>query len=83
MIRPRTAHITRPAPAAMPPIAALARPVWVLSSSEPLSDEKLELDDDRDDVGSEPEPERSAATVVPAPAEESVVGVRLEPTSLK
>ena len=74
------AHITRPAPAAMPPIAAAARPVLVLSS-ESLSEEELELEEDRDDVGAEPE--LSEAKVALAFAKGSVVGARVEPISVR
>ena len=74
------AHITRPAPAAMPPIAAAARPVLVLSSSESSSEEELELEEDADDVGSELE--LSEAKVNLAFAKGSVVGARVDPIAV-
>lgn len=80
MSRPRMVHITRPAPAAIPPIAAAASPVLVSSSSELLSEEELELEKDPDDVGSELE--LSAAKVALAFAKGSVVGARVDPISV-
>ena len=65
MKRPRTAHTMRPAPAAIPPIAAAARPVLVLSLP---FEEELEWEDDRDEVGFEVGFEVALALALPLTA---------------
>ena len=79
MTKPRMAIMTRPAPAAIPPMAAAARPVLASSS---LLDEV----DDLEDVDFGPElPDSVAAALVPVPlASEkgSLVGARVEPMAV-